>query len=206
MRAISEIFRSHGVLDAEGRHVNGTDKETNHRYGDAYEGIIAGLTLQYYNDDGVKSFDEAVSKSRERVKLMMEVGVADGSSLLAWSEVFPNSTCVGLDIHPAEKAHGERIEFYLGDQRSKQDCDRAAGGRQFDFICEDATHNIADSMVTLLYLWPYVRPGGLYVIEEFSNIGELRSNVKALWCGVEIVDTVGPFGGVEPLVLLRKPL
>jgi cephalosporin hydroxylase len=198
MRSITDIFRSYGVLDAQGRHVNGTDKETNHHYGDAYEKLV---------DDHFRHYDTIkYDDPREAVELMMEVGIADGSSLLAWSEVFPNAICVGLDIHQSNRAHGDRIEFVLGDQRSKQDCDFAASNRQFDFICEDGTHLLEDSLRTLLYLWPYVRPGGLYVIEEFAGVGSLRENITFLWPCAQIVDTVGPSGGVEPLVVLRKPL
>ena len=189
MRSIAEIFSSYEVLDSEGRHVNGTDKNgPNHQYGDAYERIVP---------------------DRDTVNLMMEIGVAGGASLLAWSEVFPNAHCVGLDImpDPAPMLYGkDRIEFHIGDMRSHEDCLRAAGGRKFDFICEDATHILEDSLRTLLYLWPHVRPGGVYVIEEFANIGAHRRAIIELWPFARIIDTVGPFGGCEPLVVLRKPI
>lgn len=186
MRSIKEIFRSYAVLNAEGKHVNGSDKESNHAYGDAYESIIGDL--------------------RESARLIMEVGIADGSSLLAWSEVFPHAICVGMDIHHSDRAHGDRIEFHRGDQRSLEDCRRAAGYRSFDFICEDATHELDATLQTLLYLWPNVKPGGVYVIEEFANVGALRDHIRQLWPTAGIVDTVGPFGGIEPLVVLRKSL
>lgn len=195
MISMRDIFRSHAVLDAEGRHVNGSDKETNHRYGDAYEGLFATGPLYHV---GTRSL-------RESITLMMEVGIADGSSLLAWQDIFPNALCVGLDIHHSDRAHGPRIEFHLGDQRSKEDCERAAGGRQFDLIVEDATHRLEDNLVTLFYLWPFVRRGGLYVIEEFANVGALRVNVEALFPSARIVGTCGPTGQDEPLVVLRKP-
>lgn len=185
MKSMAEIFRSYATFE-NGRHVNGTDKQSNHAYGDAYEKI-----LQVLGPEG-----------RNSVKLMLEVGVADGSSLLAWQEALPNATVVGMDIHPASRWKGE---FHLGDQRDKLDCEKAAAGRQFDLIVEDATHNLANTLVTLLYLWPAVRPGGLYIVEEFAQVHELRSVLLSLFRGVSIVDTQGPFGGSEPLVVLRKP-
>lgn len=185
MKSMREIFESHCVRDAQGRHTNGTDKSSNHDYGPAYESLFP---------------------DRLAVKLLMEVGNADGSSLLAWRDIFPDAHCVGLDIHPLSRSAPDRFEFHLGDQRSKEDCERAAAGRQFDFICEDATHVLKASMLTLLYLWPFVKPGGLYVIEEFSNVEALRENIMALWPTVDIVNTIGPFGGLEPLVVFRKPL
>lgn len=192
MRSVAEILHSHEMLDGEGRHIGGTDKHgPNHHYGDAYESLFA--FSKYPN-----------SPDRERVKLMMEVGVADGACLLAWREVFPNATIVGMDIHHSDKAHGERIEFYLGDQRSREDCERAAVGRQFDLIVDDATHYLPNTLLTLYWLWPFVRPGGLYVVEEWPNVD--RERITLLWPQARLVDTIGPSGGHEPLVVFRKSI
>lgn len=196
MKSIKDIFRSWAVLDEKGRHVNGSDKESNHHYGDAYESIF---TFKH---------ELSVPYVRNRVKLMMEVGIADGSSLLAWSEVFPNARCVGLDIHWADKLNtlGDKIEFHLGDQRKREDCERAAGGRLFDFIVEDATHKLENTLLTLFWLWPFVRPGGLYVVEEWDGVDGDRERIRALFPCAEIVGTCGPHIQDEPLVVLRKLL
>ena len=186
MRSVAEILHSYEVVDAEGRHINGTDKHgPNHRYGDAYESLFP---------------------DRSAIQLVMEVGVADGSCLLAWREVFPNATIVGMDIHHSDKAHGERIEFHLGDQRSQTDCERVTGCRKFDLIIDDATHLLEDTLRTLFYLWPSVKPGGLYVVEEFPNVGSLWNNIASMWPIAELVNTTGPSGGAEPLVIFRKPV
>jgi cephalosporin hydroxylase len=184
MKTIKEIFRSHAVFDSEGRHTNGTDKESNHSYGNAYESIFF--------------------MNRRDVQLMMEIGVADGASLLAWREVFPNATIVGLDIHVSEKAIANGIEFHKGDQRIQDDCQRAAAGRQFDVIVEDAMHTLDNTLLTLFWLWPFVKPGGLYIVEEWANIGGCKQNVQHLFPNAEIVNTTGPSGGIEPLIVFRK--
>ena len=182
VKSIKEIMRASAELNAEGVHIGGSDRESNHSYGDAYESLFP---------------------DRSAIKLVMEVGVADGSCLLAWRDIFPNALIVGMDIHPSDKAHGERIEFHLGDQRSKDDCERAAAGRHFDLIVDDATHLIVDTLLTLYWLWPSVKPGGLYVVEEWPSPDPAR--IKSLWPQVEIVKTIGPSGGEEPLVVFRKP-
>ncbi len=204
MRTIAEIFRSYAVFDADGRHVNGTDKQSNHNYGDAYDSLFSPTGF----DDNL-----APVTTREEVELVLEVGVADGSCLLAWREVFPNATVVGMDIHPAAKLdslaglsllNDKPIEFHLGDQRNSYDCMKAVNARLFDLIIDDATHNIEDTLRTLLYLWPSVRLGGLYVIEEPPGL--FWPNIKALCPYADRIDTAGPFGGVEPLVFFRKPM
>jgi len=185
MRTVSAIFRDAAILDSDGRHINGSDKMSNHNYGDAYEGILGPMRLW--------------------ADLIMEIGIADGSSLLAWAEVFPYALCVGLDIHHSDKAHGDRIEFHFGDQRCRADCERAAAGRLFDVIIEDATHHLPDTLLTLYWLWPRVKPGGLYIVEEWDGVSGDRDRIKALWPGAEIVGTCGPYIQDEPLVVFRKP-
>jgi hypothetical protein len=207
VRSIAEIFRSYGVLDEQGRHINGTDKESNHHYGDAYEQIFYSWELHEVKvTDHRTEYLPHRATIRNDVKLMMEVGIADGSSLCAWRDIFPNAQCVGMDIHHSDKAHGDRIEFHKGDQRSKEDCERAAAGRQFDFICEDATHDIGNTLLTLYWLWPFVKPGGIYVVEEWSGVSGNHDRIHALFPSAEIVGTCGPRNEDEPLVVFRKPL
>ena len=184
MKSMREIFRSHCVFDANGKHIGGTDKASNHNYGPAYDALFP---------------------DRSKVKLMMEIGITDGSSMLAWREIFPEALIVGMDIEWCPLA-GERLEVHKGDQREFEACMRAAGNRQFDFILEDAYHSLDNTLLTLFWLWPFVKPGGIYIVEEFYNIGATKANVLALLPNVEIVDTAGPFGGNEPLVAMRKPL
>lgn len=186
MLTMAEIFRSYAVLE-DGRHVNGTDKQTNHAYGDAYDALFP---------------------DRSMVKLMMEVGITDGSSMKAWRDIFPAATVVGIDIEPCHARHLglDRMEFHIGDQRKREDCERAAAGRQFDFILEDALHQLDATLLTLFWLWPFVKPGGIYVVEEWANVGANQGQIMALWPNAEIVSTVGPFGGDEPLVVMRKPI
>lgn len=206
MRSIAEIFSSHEILDEQGRHINGTDKNgPNHHYGAAYESLF--WRPDTYEDFSGRWLTTPGYSLRNSIKLMMEIGIADGSSLLAWTEVFPNARCVGMDIHVAERIAGGRYnntEFHLGDQRCKEDCERAAGHgcRQFDVIVEDATHILENTLLTLYWLWPFVKIGGMYIVEEWSGVD--RGRIKALWPFAEVVDTIGPSGGIEPLVIFRR--
>lgn len=188
MRSIKDIFRSYAEFDSEGRHTNGCDKESNHSYGDAYEGMFQ----EYIGNDKWVSV-------RKDIQLMMEIGVADGSSLLAWQEIFPNAHIVGMDIHPAARWNGE---MHIANQYYREDCARVAGNRLFDVIVEDATHRLDHTLLTLYWMWPYVKPGGLYIVEEWSGVDKER--IESLWPFAEIVDTVGPSGGIEPLIVFRK--
>jgi hypothetical protein len=189
MKTMREIFLSHCCLDSTGRHVGGTDKASNHAYGPAYDAIFP---------------------DRTKIKTLLEVGITDGSSMLAWRDAFESALIVGMDVVPCSCERGPRLEFHVGDQRNKADCVNAATddgrepGRLFDAIIEDAYHSLDNTLLTLFWLWPFVRPGGVYVVEEWYNIGADRENILALFPDAEIIDTPGPFGGIEPLVVFRK--
>ena len=191
MKSMKEIFDAHCQRDACGRHIGGTDKTSNHAYSEAYESIFP---------------------DRSAVKLLMEVGITDGSSMLAWREIFQGAHIVGMDIEPCSCERGPRLEFHQGNQKNKAECERAATNngaephRKFDAIVEDAYHSAENTLLTLFWLWPFVRPGGIYVVEEWADVHSCKANILSLWPFVEIVETQGPFGGIEPLTVFRKPL
>lgn len=189
MRSFTDIFRDHCKFDNRGIHVGGTDRQSNHNYGAAYDALFPPHV-------------------RESVRLVLEVGNADGMGLLSLAEAFPLANLVGLDIHPVANRH-PRVETNLGDATRQEDCERVAAGvggigRKFDVVIDDATHHLADALRTLLFLWPHVARGGTYIIEELEGIASLRRNLSALLPDIQIVDTDGPFGGIEPLVVLRR--
>lgn len=203
MRTIRDIFCDYAVLNAEGIHVYGTDRESNHHYGDAYESI---LSVPEMYDAGLPLAGCRPRSIREDVELMLEVVVADGASLRAWREVFPNARIVGMDLVEdafARLCGEDRIEFRVGDATKREDCEIVVAGRQFDLIVDDASHQIEDVLRTLFWLWSAVRPGGLYIIEDLNTC---LDNWQLLFPQASIVDTTGPWGGYEPLIVLRKPL
>ena len=64
-------------------------------------------------------YDRLLEAYRERHGLIMvEIGVADGGSLIVWSEFFgPNARIIGIDLDPAAAAMREKgFEIFIGDQ------------------------------------------------------------------------------------------
>jgi trans-aconitate methyltransferase len=172
----------------------GTDKDQHHRYAATYELLFPAA-------------DELLTGKVGRLQVthVLEVGIADGRSMLAWREIFPAALIVGMDREPCSCERGPRLEFHQGDQRSRADCLRAAGGRKFDLIVEDASHQLDANLLTLFFLWPWVKPGGCYVIEEMQDVQNYREECEGLFRGCRWTPTPGPYGGNEPLVILKKP-
>lgn len=101
---------------------------------------------------------------------LLEVGVQNGGSLELWAQVLPaGSTVTGLDIDP--KVGGlafdtDRIRTFVADASRAEAVDAVLGGQSFDIVIDDGSHKSSDVVATFPILFPRVRPGGLYVIED----------------------------------------
>lgn len=96
---------------------------------------------------------------------LLEVGVYRGCSLRMWAAYFPRGRIVGVDIDEqcAESADG-RIEVVVADINAYQP------DRDFDIIVDDGSHMAPDVIAAHALLWPHLRHGGWYVIEDLNTV------------------------------------
>lgn len=91
-----------------------------------------------------------------------EIGVLDGESLRMWQSLFPLGDITGADINPA-------ATFPKGVRKvlASQDDPRLGELGPFDLIVDDASHDGALTAKTFAIMWPGVKPGGFYVVEDW---------------------------------------
>ena len=151
----------------------GSDKESYHHYSPIYEDLIG---------------------HRDSVGRVLEIGVYEGGSLLAWREYFQHAVIVGLDIDFSNMAYTvenwtkERILLIQGDQSNPTDLDRAARFGPFDLIVDDGSHDINDQLSSLLNLWSTLAPGGWYVIEDVIATAHLYTLGRFPGARVEVLN------------------
>jgi len=102
---------------------------------------------------------------------LLEIGVQNGGSVQIWAQYFEYAkSIVGCDINSrcaALKFEDPRIRLVVGDvnvtstRRAIQE--HAA---QFDIIIDDGSHTSSDIISTFKYFYPWLKPGGLYVVED----------------------------------------
>ena len=146
---------------------HGTDKQSSfHAYVHAYSMILGPWRRHIHSllEVGIgtvnHSFAANMGKMRNNYK--------SGASLLSWSEYLPNARIVGLDLDAAAALaiadSTKRIEAYGVDTTNSTSVaalDLTSGGtRPFDVIIDDGLHTWKGQQMTLLSLWPYLRPGG----------------------------------------------
>ena len=97
-----------------------------------------------------------------------------GASLKAWEEYFPNSYIFGADLSDFTDVETDRIktikanqEKRQGDQSLSSITDQVPSG--FDIIIDDGGHTMEQQQVTLGYMFPFLKSGGIFVIEDLHT-------------------------------------
>jgi len=117
---------------------------------------------------------------RLNVKRVLEVGICGhrdipnnriGASLFVWREFFPNAEIIGIDNEEKWMVRGEdRIKTFCLDAYDSdllfKTMIEEIGDEPFDFICDDAVHDPIPQICLLNDLWPFLRHGGIYAIED----------------------------------------
>lgn len=108
-------------------------------------------------------------KIKDDVRNVMEVGVWKGSSTRSWKEYFCNAHIYGLDILPECKKYEEdRISIHIGNQDDPIFLKEVAANALFDIIIDDGSHRMSSMKLSFDTLFPYVKSGGYYVIEDLT--------------------------------------
>jgi hypothetical protein len=114
---------------------------------------------------------------------ILELGLWDGGSLAFWFEMLRPQKMVGLDIeeradsdyfrrYVATRNFGKRISTYWGTNqadvvRLRQICECEFDG-PLDLVFDDASHLYTPTKVSFETLFPLLRAGGFYVIEDWA--------------------------------------
>ncbi len=135
----------------------GTDKFGAHSYTEEYQRYFAPLKQKRLN--------------------LLEIGIGGygecgkgGESLRMWKAYFPNSQIVGLDIHDKNVLREKRINTFQCDQTDAEALTALSekyGG--FDIIVDDGSHQNDHVIRTFLILFPLLRPGGIYAVEDVQT-------------------------------------
>ncbi|MDQ6867049.1 MAG: class I SAM-dependent methyltransferase [Pseudomonadota bacterium] len=101
----------------------------------------------------------------------MEIGVLHGQSIAMWAEYFKHGRIVGLDINPDTKQYeSDRVRIEIADQSNTTDLARiAATHGPFDLIVDDGSHIWNHQILTLRTLFPFVKAGGYYILEDIDT-------------------------------------
>lgn len=127
------------------------------------------------------SFDRYRDIVGAEPKSVLELGVFEGGGAVGLAGLWPNAKIAGIDIrapNPALDAHlanfglKDRVRLHYGvsqdDAPALQHIIGASFADGIDFVVDDASHYYEHSRRSFEIVFPYVKPGGLYVLEDWG--------------------------------------
>lgn len=127
--------------------------------------------------DYCRHYDHLFSAFREKPIKMLEIGVGGGESIRGWLDYFPNAEVVGVDIvhntNPWDTPNSSpnpRYKFCQGDQSHDVfwACFINTYGKDWHVVVDDGSHCNDGIITSFNALWPHVKPGGFYAIEDLG--------------------------------------
>ena len=127
---------------------------------------------KYYKHNYPHYYDRHITRTPKKI---LEIGIKKGASLLLWKKAFPKSRIYGVDIRDVSQVEiiqkNKDFKIFHGDATDSNFLKKISKDGKFDLIIDDGSHDPFDVKTTLRGLWPSVKKGGWYVIEDLWHEG-----------------------------------
>jgi len=129
-----------------------------------------------------RAYELHLAPWRHRPIVLLEIGIGGGASLRMWRDYFPQAKVYGLDVADCEGLEAHGIRTFQGGQADEDVLERLlAQTGPLDVVIDDGSHRWADQIASFRKLYPHLKPGGYYVVEDLHTSywdryksGELR--------------------------------
>lgn len=146
----------------------------------------------------IPEYERIFAELKDANLKILEIGILNGGFLMWLADYFKKAEIIGADIIiPTNKdeilKYSDRISIDSVDQRdegSLKNIGKIYGF--FDIIIDDGCHQRAETQRTFEALWPFIKPGGLYIIEDF---------IAGYWTALPIYDGIQE---VVAMIMTRK--
>jgi hypothetical protein len=114
---------------------------------------------------------------------IVELGIAGGGSTAFFSQLLRPHKLVAIELDPdrvvaldeyiADHGLEESVRPYYGINQGDRDAVGAIVAEEFgsepiDLVIDDASHRLAETTASFELLFPRLRPGGMYIIEDWN--------------------------------------
>jgi SAM-dependent methyltransferase len=131
------------------------------------EGRLIDKWIHYFD-----IYERHFSPYRRTRPRILEIGISHGGSLDLWRDYFGRGVeIVGIDIDRRALALAEPgIDICIGDQGNPEFLRQVARDHgPFDIVIDDGSHRSEHQLCSLEHLWPALRPGGIYLVEDLHT-------------------------------------
>jgi SAM-dependent methyltransferase len=126
------------------------------------------------SDDVYQLYERYFNKFRDKKIVMFEIGIYEGESTKVFSNYFRNGTIIGVDLalRTIDFSGFPNVIVRQGDQADRGLLTNLANEfapEGIDIVIDDASHVGYLSLKTFEILFGRLKPGGLYVVEDWGT-------------------------------------
>lgn len=137
------------------------------------------ISLGYKSDKGavyhnyLEIYEKYFSKYRTTLDTFLEIGLWEGESIRMWRDYFEVGKLVGADILDLSHVKLPETQIHLCDQSDRTQLENLVANtyNQYDIIIDDGGHMMHQQQITLGVMFKYLKPGGVFVIEDLHTSG-----------------------------------
>lgn len=126
-----------------------------------------GTDKASFGHNYVEKYERQLSEYKDKPFKLLEIGVDKGYSIKMWKEYFPKAEIHAIDIVDKTEYAEDRVNILIGSQNDVkflEDTNKQFG--PFDVIIDDGSHINEDMTISFVTLFPLLKPGGLYIVED----------------------------------------
>jgi SAM-dependent methyltransferase len=135
------------------------------------------ISKQYHSDKGavyhnyLDIYERYFSKYRDTLENFLEIGLWQGDSIRMWRDYFNVGNLVGADILDLSHVVLPNTQIHICDQSDRQQLGNLINNSYdtFDIIIDDGGHWQHQQQITLGFMFPFLKSGGVFVIEDLHT-------------------------------------
>jgi predicted O-methyltransferase YrrM len=133
-------------------------------------------------------YDSLFNNRRNEPLVIAELGILYGGSLLMWKDYFKHASIYGFEFNDKlidkfkKNCDNDRITLAKIDVKHTDSIIHAFStlNVMYDIIIEDTTHKFEDQIRIIENVYPYLKPGGMLIIEDIFKSTDVSEYKKAL--------------------------
>ncbi len=121
---------------------------------------------------------------KDTTKHLLEIGISEGASVRMWADYFKNANIYGIDIEYFNQNHkgklDQRIKTFIAHQENEDEMLKVVSeiDAPIDIIIDDGSHDPQHIKDSLRILYPFLKQGGLYLIEDVEFVQQFKEDLK----------------------------
>lgn len=161
---------------------------------------LHSIGLKYGTDKAIPHnyltiYEKYLNHFKEKNVNVLEIGIANGSSILMWHEYFENGIINGIDINSStlenpKLKNDRRIKLFIGNQTDRNFLNSSFKDESLDIIIDDGGHTMEEQMISFAILFKKLKSGGIYILEDLitsfwashgGNKDNINTSLSALY-------------------------